>query len=408
MTRFYRRVAVIVVAAATLLGPKVATAAPEAAEPRGYAQPIAGTAASECCPSIGYNTAEGTYLIAWLREAPGISEVWARVVTADGSAVTAPRRISPAHETVVYSPAVAYNWRTNQHLVVWGQRYAANDSDIWGQRVRANGTPLGAALPIDLSDDDVYSDPEVALNTWNGQYLVVWARNNGSTADAVGQRLRRNGNPIGGTIEINSRPESDQISPAVAFNTMKKHFFVVWGDFRWGEDDPDIYGQRVRANGNLLGPEVWITASTDAQTMPDLEYDPFDNEYLVVWRNDGDTGADVHGRIVAATGRFRGPEREIGVGPATDSSPRVGRSAHATGPRWLVVWRDYRWGDDDTDISGRFVNNSGVPLGADYFVVSGLVGNEYTPALASLSGTSTGDWLAAWTFESDVWAGVVP
>jgi hypothetical protein len=411
VSRLCLRASVLIAAVALLTGPQVAAAAPDAATARGTAHAIAETIASEGGPAIGHNTIEGNYLVAWHRG----SQVWARVVGADGSPIGAARRISPEGKVASYEPAVAYNSKKNQYLVAWTQQWGPGDHDVWGQRVRADGTLIGAPIIIDQSTDDVIYAPDVSVNTWRGSYLVVWGREDGGGRDVVGQRLRPNGNLLGGTIDIATLPASDQIMPRVAYNTMRNKYLVVWADFRWGASDPDIYGQRLHPTGARQGDEIPIAVSTQAELQPDVGYDPYDNKYLVVWNNWGIGEGDVHGQIVAPSGRLRGPERAIAVGPALDRDPQIGCSWKETGPRWLVVWTDYRWGDDDPDISGRYLNNQGLPLGADYFSVASTGKAEFRPSVTPLSHVATSTWLTAWVLrydaggdDYDVWAQAVP
>ena len=89
----------------------------------------------------------------------------------------------------------------------------------------------------------------------------------------------------------------DANDPAVAYNSTDNQYLIVWS----GDDDTlpllndefEIWGRRLDANGNWLDPEnVRLSdmgglgdASYDAID-PDVTYNSTDNEYMIVWSGD--------------------------------------------------------------------------------------------------------------------------
>src|SRR5262249_4868475 len=78
-------------------------------------------------------------------------------------------------------PAVAYNGRANEYLVVWrGDDVTAGECEIYGQRLdAASGALIGGKIRIsDMGPDgDTHfgaKDPAVAYNGFANEYLVVW------------------------------------------------------------------------------------------------------------------------------------------------------------------------------------------------------------------------------------------
>jgi len=74
---------------------------------------------------------------------------------------------------------------------------------------------------------------------------------------------------ISGTAAI-----ADDRSPAVAFNSTRNQYPVVWGDDREEVTrGADVYGRRFAANGALIGGEFWIsgTAAIGARTSPNVD-----------------------------------------------------------------------------------------------------------------------------------------
>ena len=91
---------------------------------------------------------------------------------------------------------------------------------------------------------------------------------------------------IGSEIQI-STANGDQQNPHIIYLSNKKLYFVVWEDWRDGNDS-DIYGVFIDEDGNICGNEFLIAGSTtdsDNQTVPRAAYRPIDSKILVVWQD---------------------------------------------------------------------------------------------------------------------------
>ena len=189
--------------------------------------------------------------------------------------------------------------------------------------------------------------------------------------EIFGQRVNAaTGAEIGGDFRLSDMgPDGNvfysAVNPAVAYNNTNNHYLVVW----WGDDDTvplvggeyEIFGQRVNAaTGAEIGGDFRLSdmgpdgnAAYDAHS-PAVAYNNTNNQYLVVWQGDDDTGPlvddefEIFGqRVNAATGAeiggdFRlsdmGPDGNVNYGAV---SPAV--AYNSTNDHYLVVW----WGDDD-------------------------------------------------------------
>jgi hypothetical protein len=155
--------------------------------------------------------------------------------------------------------------------------------------------------------------PAVAYNSMDNEYLVVWyGDDTGGLAnneyEIFGQRVNAaTGAEIGTDFRLSDmgpegNPNYSARSPAVAYNSAGNEYLVVW----CGDDDTgalvsheyEIFGQRVSAAGTELGANDFRLsdmgpdgdANYDAYS-PALAYSSADNEYLVVWSGDDDTGS---------------------------------------------------------------------------------------------------------------------
>jgi hypothetical protein len=248
-----------------------------------------------------------------------------------------------------YRPSVAYNPVDHEYLVVWwGEDLDAGTADgeyeIYGQRLDgSNAAELGAndfRISVVGPPGNVAwfaTDPDVAHNPVNDEYLVVWS-----------------------AIE------------------------TVVGTFQGLE----IFGQRLDATGLEIGGDDFRL--TDAgglgeagfkADLPEVVFSPVSNRYLVSFRADDDQGGQVYGEreihlqaLDGATGAEVGPNdlRISDMGPNGDTGyvtihPAIAVSSTDGG--MLVVWQ----ADDDSGgvVDGEYEifgqRLSGGPLFADGF-----------------------------------------
>ncbi len=252
--------------------------------------------------------------------------------------------------------------------------------------------------------------PAVAYSETSGIFLVVREDERdpfGRGSDIYGRRVGSDGKATGPEIRISGKGASeDDRSPAVAWNKTDDEFLVVWADYR---QEPmygsEIWGQRVDADGSLVGANFRISSGVTDQLNPAVAWNQTKNEYLVVWedhRNGGFNGDDIYGRRVAADGTvveakdFLISEHEA---PGTDQQsyekfPDV--AWNSTLHDYLVVWQDIEAGSGrGWEIYGRMVTGEGALDGGE-FRICGLAAtsNEQWPAVAYSK--ANGSYLVVW------------
>ena len=301
------------------------------------------------------------------------------------------------------SPTVAYNASNHEYLVVWRADddnfpLVNNEWEIFGTRVNANsGLVTGFQFRISFMGDDNESnattrvgffagEPEVAWDSVNNQYLVVWYGDDDTTPlvdnerEIFGQRLTSLGGLDGPRIRISTNgPPQDTTflvqNPDVVYNATEQEFLVVWR----GEDDTspvvdnehEVYAQRINANGTLDGQVIRVSfAGNDSETNatirdnffvqdPAVAWNSVDNEYLVVWSGDDDTAPaidneiEISGQLLSGIGVPSGSNFRISdMGSSTDTGYRAQRPAisyNAIDNQYLVAWQG---NEPDTLFSG--------------------------------------------------------
>jgi len=420
-------------------------------------------------PAVAYNGTNDEYLVVWQGDDTGALveeeyEIYGqRVNAATGAEIGANDfRLSDMGPDgdVNYGawyPAAAYNSTANEYLVVW---HGDDDTgplvdeelEIFGQRVAATGAEIGAN-DFRLSDMGPDGDancgagiPAVAYNSTEDEYLVVWSGDDGTGGlvdeeyEIFGQRVSAaTGAEIGADFRLSDMgPDGDANYdagvPAVAYNSAGNEYLVVWnGDDDTGplvDEELEIFGQRVAATGAEIGANDFRLsdmgpggdASYDARH-PAVAYNSTDDEYLVVWEGDDDTGLlvdeelEIFGQLVdAATGAEIGSDFRLSdMGPDGDanydaSSPAV--AYNSAEDEYLVVW----YGDDDTgalvdgefEVFGQRVSVTGAEIGANDFRLSdmGPDGHAYydafSPAVAYNSAGN--EYLVVWESDDDTGA----
>ncbi len=157
-----------------------------------------------------------------------------------------------------------------------------------------------------------------------------------------------------------------QNAPAAAFNPEDDEFLLVYRDSR-GPNMPDVYAQRVRSDGRLLGNVIPICDHYDSQDDPQVAYLGDTDRYLVIWsdgRNTTET-PDIYGQLVQRDGTLDGGNFPIAVAPGGHFRPRLAAGADA----FLIVW-GYAV-DGNSRIQGQRVSGDGALLGARFDISDG-------------------------------------
>ena len=310
--------------------------------------------------------------------------------------------LDPNYDAV--TPAVAYNSNNNQFLVVWsGDDATDGEFEIWGQRVNAaTGAQIGADFQIsymgtagDIAIDA--NDPAVAYNSATNEYLVVWSgdryidgdfeiwahRVNGATGVLVGSVVRVS------VMGPGTDTGYDAESPAVVYNSVDNEYLVVWsGSHNEGgliSGEYEIWGRRLTASAEWAGDQFRISdmggtgnSNYDART-PAVAYNSTDNQYLVVWSGDDNSGSlvseefEIFGqRLSSAGGGLGTNDFRISIvgddGDALRDAFNPGVAYNSRSNEFLVVFECDPQINDAFDIGAQRISASGGLIGLNFFV----------------------------------------
>ncbi|MFO1171896.1 MAG: calcium-binding protein [Hyphomicrobiaceae bacterium] len=223
-----------------------------------------------------------------------------------GASLGASTRVSDAYGGD-FAASAAFR-PSNGLTVVWdddlGNNAGSNDG-IYGSY--SNGSVLFRADSQNLATtQEFHTDPDVAYDGANYNFLTVWSHYNGSGYEVRGKL----GTGASASFLISSPasldPSHSNMTPTVVGLKGSSSYMVFWSDGAGsstsGGADNDVVGQVVDSSGNLVGgPLVITSASLTNNALNTLDATiMLDGRILVTWEAAGpqSNGLDVYSQIV--------------------------------------------------------------------------------------------------------------
>ena len=353
--------------------------------------PISNGPEYEEAPALAYNEVAGEFMVVWqdLRGGPATGiDIYGQRVGGSGELLGS----GSSRKTIIpKSPEISRETRGFWDIYFSG---------------------AASAFVISAASYDE-KDPAIAYDSRRNEYLVVW-RTPAPGGDLYGQRISSDGQLLGESLFVSGAPGL-QLDPHVAYSSVSDTYLVVWED--WRKDDGtftqgDIYARRISGDGQLLGDELAVAAVTGRQVEPALAYAPPSDEFLVAWRDERDIGRGagyaIYGQRLAASGEMRGPSSRISTGTLAAGQPAV--AYNETAGEFLVVWTNTLGAARFKDIHGQRVNGTGDLEGGN-LAIARAFGRQQEPVVAF--GHAINSYLVVWEDDRteqdhfDVYAGQV-
>jgi hypothetical protein len=262
-------------------------------EPDFYIQDWLTPAMSEMRADVAYNPDDDEYLVVfdWDFALSGNRGIMFVAVDAVGDITPMPLEVieDPAWDDS--NPAVAYNPDDGNYMVVWERRDASDVGQIFGCVITDREADL--PFPIKTGNAD-HLEPDVAYSSGAGQFLVVWEDHGaGWTPPPDIDSASYTG--TGGFVSyLHIAPDpisvlGAQTNPAVAAHGTAARWLVVWEDSRsLATTGINVWGQQVEYDFGLdfYGSAIEISAALGDAESPDVAWGPVGNaagEYLAVW-----------------------------------------------------------------------------------------------------------------------------
>ena len=218
--------------------------------------------------------ASGKALVTLYSDRWGLYGAWIEEAT---QSVTA--TLLAEYDTVSYArrPAVAFGAGASRYAVMWEQTRGWSE---WSDPRFLLNLPVNSDGTLPISPTLIFSDtgqahsPRLVYGGTPNEFLATWAYNPqpntrpemdfSAAYRLYAQRLSENGSTSGPLIVVSSlqTPLSTGTflsigGPAVAYNSQRNEYLVVWSDTRTGV--PSLWAQRLNAAGQLLD-NGWTSA----------------------------------------------------------------------------------------------------------------------------------------------------
>jgi uncharacterized protein YlbG (UPF0298 family) len=302
-------------------------------------------------PAVAYNSRHGEYLVVWEDDNGATVDVHARRISQTGRVLN---DFIVAHNAnkMNWLPDVAYSSKQDEYLVVYTYNLSTTDYDIWGRAVKWDGSSMSLEFLIN-GDAGKQWYPAVAYNRKNDEYLVVY-ENYWSDAmrDIAAQRIRASGRTLLSWRNIASDANKIRRLPDVAYNATRNEYLIAYTYQSVPLGDSDIRAKITNANMSTLSTEIDITVpGSPVQDGVALAAGP--NEYLAVWGEDyGASKASIWARRVGGTGTLNAFMALANDTGKRRVEPAVG---FGDGGRYLVTWRGYTDAITEWDLYARTV-----------------------------------------------------
>ncbi len=302
--------------------------------------PISTAASDQHFPAIASDTRD-KFLVVWQDSRQGSWDIYGQLVSNGGILSGDDFEISTAASDQCF-PALAYNYNSDRdkYLIVW-QDHRNGDWDIYGRCIFPDGEQ-GDSFPITIARDN-QERPDVVYNSTNDEFLVIWQDYQDANWDIHGRRISGQCSPIDVEFAVSQEP-ARQWYPALAYNSDESQYLAVWWDNRdAAAAGGDIYGQRLSPEGESLGNNFSISDAQSLQWFPDVAYNSFDKDYLVVWGDNRDstsTAFDIYGQRVTSDEEMQGNNFPISTAPGNQRYPVL--AYNHLEDQCLAVWQDGR------------------------------------------------------------------
>ncbi|MBN1998612.1 hypothetical protein JW935_13720, partial [candidate division KSB1 bacterium] len=150
-----------------------------------------------------------------------------------------------------YGCEVAYNSTDNEYLVIWLVSNSSQMKRLLAKRVNENGQ-AGAEVTI---SEFALGLPSVAYHSQQNEYLVTFVSGIAPDLSIYGQRLSSTGAKIGSTSQF--IPNAN--NPTILYNSIAGNYLVIGeektpDDLNPGHSYTHLYSRKIGADGQPLNP----------------------------------------------------------------------------------------------------------------------------------------------------------
>jgi hypothetical protein len=242
-------------------------------------------------------------------------------------------------------------------VMTWHDKVSGSNSKVFVQRVNGRGEPQWTANGVAVCTGNTQLDPQI-ISDDSGGFIVTWTHiipGDVNNLDIYAQRLDsngtiqwgENGKAICTSALTQARPQltSDGSGGAI----------IVWQDGRNGNENFDIYAQKIDINGNPLwnADGLAICTVANVQEFPGIISDNLGG-FILTWRDKRIGNFDIYAQRIDNKGTFLWNKGGLPICTATGGQMYPQVISDSTGSA-IFVWQNSSGG-----IYGQRVNKDGV------------------------------------------------
>ncbi len=241
---------------------------------------------------MAYNPVDNEFFAVFLGRQPGpvVSaeeiELYGLRLSASGQALGDPVLLTEVDGVgspggVPQNRRVAYDPTRGGYMIVYDAQdaeFGATSNDIYGRFISATGQP---ASPTFVIDEQATGDfrPDIAVNTQDGELMVVWGSDNAGERTIRARRLRSSdGTPIGDTFRLD-RIDRFKGNPSIAYNSDQNQYLAAWAN---NLSPPTLQVLAADGTPQLTQEQDYATAGFFT-SRSQIVYNPDFDEYLIVF-----------------------------------------------------------------------------------------------------------------------------
>ncbi len=287
-------------------------------------------------------------------------------------------------------------------IIVW-QDMSSGSSDIYAQRIDARGnirwTKDGVAICLEKGEQWF---PNLVSDGAGGAIIAWWDKRGGpNDVDIYAQRINDEGEILwqpGGVPICTAYSAQEEFDITTDGNGGA---IIVWHDYRAKNDAPDIYAQRISANGKVLWEKdgVIVSKQVGGQNYPNIVSDGMGGA-IISWHDWRDGNGDIYAQRINSQGKSLWKEHGIAICRTNGNQWYPALCSDGSGGA-IITWMDDRNGKD-WDIYAQRVNsrgemlwqNNGIPIclakGDQYDYA--IIGDGNGGAFITWRDQRTGEW----------------
>lgn len=236
----------------------------------------------------------------------------------------------------------------------------------------------GVAICTETMDQEA---PYIVSDGWGG-VVIVWVDHRSWSRDIYAQRVDRYGYPLWTPDGIEICTNTDDQTDGRLVQDGTGGAIIIWLDYRDG--DPIVYTQRINSDGTMLWASDGFPVCTEGapHSLPWIIADDAGGA-IIVWGDNraGEENTDIYAQRIDADGNVLWPAAGLPICSASGNQYYQSLIADGAGGA-IVVWTDYRSGE--ADIYAQRIDAGGNPLWTiDGVAVCSSEGTQWLPRLAS-------------------------